>query len=136
MTKPAEALSTIHSHLNPQTITEDDRLGLQDGNKLIPGTGTWLLEKQAFVKWVDSKTLVLSLSGGPGCGKSHLSTLAIEYKLQKAKHEGPRAVSVGYYYFHDNDPRTQSLLNAIPAIVYKIAEGDELFCMNAAEACR
>jgi hypothetical protein len=128
----AEDLPTIHRHLEPPAVKDYETLV----RSLIPGTATWILEQEAFVNWVDCVKPVLWLSGGPGCGKSHLSTLAIKHILQKAAQQGLRATSLGYYYFHDNDQRKQSVLSALCAIVYQIADRDEIYRMHAALACR
>lgn len=103
---------------------------------LIPGTATWILKQPSFINWVDRVKPVLWLSGGPGFGKSHLSTLAIQHVLQKAPQQGPREASVGYYYFHDNDHRKQSVLRALCAIIYQIAERDEIYRMHTALVCQ
>jgi hypothetical protein len=128
----ADDLPTIHLHLDPQSVTDYETLI----GKLVPGTATWILQQPAFVNWVNCAKPVLWLSGGPGCGKSNLSTLAIKHLLQISAQQGPREVSVGYYYFHDDDQRRQSVLSALCAIVYQIADRDEVYRMHAALACQ
>jgi hypothetical protein len=74
------------------------------------------------------------ISGGPGTGKSHLSTFLIDHLRQKAMDEGCQD-SVAYYYFNGRDNKTRSVLNALCTIVYELATEDEVYCMHAVEAC-
>ncbi|KAJ9647100.1 hypothetical protein H2199_002086 [Coniosporium tulheliwenetii] len=128
-----EDLPTIRKHLEPPSVKEEyDKLV----KRLVPGTATWIFEQPAFVNWVDCMKPVLSLSGGPGCGKSYLSTSVIKHVLQNVTQYGPRKPAVGYFYFHDNDQRKRSVLNALCAMVYQIAENDEIYRMHAALTCR
>lgn len=126
-----DLLPKIFEHLKPGKVIDYD----QKVKDLTPGTATWILETKAFVDWLNGKTSVLSISGGPGTGKSHLSTSIIDHLLQRIVLGSTRPDSVGYYYFHDGDTSTQSALNALCAIVYQIASRDEVYRMHAASAC-
>jgi hypothetical protein len=126
-----DLLPKIFEHLKPGKVIDYD----QKVKDLTPGTATWILETKAFADWLEGKTSVLSISGGPGTGKSHLSTSIIDHLLQRTVLGSTRPDSVGYYYFHDGDKSTQSALNALCAIVYQIASRDEVYRMHAASAC-
>jgi len=100
--------------------------------KLTPGTATWLLEQPAFIEWNQSVKPVLSLYGNPGSGKSYLSTMIIKHLHQTRD----RNTVIGHYYFHDNDQQKRSVLKSLRAIVYQIAEQDEIYGQHASETCQ
>jgi hypothetical protein len=128
----AEELPTIHRHLDPQSVEDYEKLV----RKIVPGTATWILQQVAFINWMNDEKPVLWLSGGPGCGKSYLSTLTIQYLLQKSTQDNRFETSVGYYFFQDNDQRRQSMLSALCAMVYQIADQNEVYRMHAALSCQ
>jgi hypothetical protein len=75
-----------------------------------------------------------SHSGGPGTGKSHLSTFLIDNLRRNAAIMGHQNLVV-YYYFNRSDSKTRSVLNALCTIVYELATEDDIFRMHAVEAC-
>ncbi|KAF8540637.1 hypothetical protein BDD12DRAFT_880276 [Trichophaea hybrida] len=127
-----DSLEKLNQHLKPQPVTDYDT----NSNRLVKNTATWLLNEPDFISWVNSEKPVLWISGGPGCGKSHLSTMAINHLLDKTHRDGTFRSSIGYYYFHDDDQQKRSFLNAITTIVYQVAKGDEVYCMHAANTCK
>lgn len=125
----ADELPKIYAHLQPGKVTSYETK-VED---LTPGTATWILRNETFTEWIEGKIPVLFVSGGPGTGKSHLSTKVIDY-LQKTPLEVSRRQNrVGYYYFKDSDKSTRSVLIALCSIVYQIAVEDEIYRMHAAE---
>jgi hypothetical protein len=61
-------------------------------------TGLWLLESNAFEVWRDSAMSSLWLHGIPGCGKSVLSSVAIEH-IKHCNALRRRNGALAYYYF-------------------------------------
>ncbi|KAF2846474.1 HET-domain-containing protein [Plenodomus tracheiphilus IPT5] len=68
-------------------------------------TGLWLLESAKFTRWVESAASRLWLYGIPGCGKTILSSTAIEHLLQHC-HDDVSMVTA-YFYFEFNDTQKQ-----------------------------
>jgi hypothetical protein len=69
-------------------------------------TGLWLLESVKFKDWKDGTASRLWLHGIPGCGKTVLSSTAIEH-LQQYCNEDSQKITV-YFYFDFNDTRKRS----------------------------
>jgi hypothetical protein len=64
--------------------------------KYLRGTGQWFLEDSTFLSWVQadlSSTLICP--GGPGCGKTIISTLVIDYLRNASGIQKP----VIYFFF-------------------------------------
>jgi hypothetical protein len=127
----ADELPKIYAHLQPGKVTSYET----KVKSLTPGTATWILRNRSFTEWTDGKIPVLFISGGPGTGKSHLSTKVIDYLRKTPIAASRRQNRVGYYYFKDDDKSTQSVLTALCAIVYQVATEDEIYRMHATEVC-
>ncbi len=89
----ADELPKICAHLQPGKVTSYETK-VQD---LTPGTATWILRNGTFTEWIEGKILVLFVSGGPGTGKSHLSTKVIDYLRKTPLEVSRRQNRVGYY---------------------------------------
>jgi hypothetical protein len=55
--------------------------------KRHPGTGSWFINGQQFTTWLDRDNSFLWLNGFAGCGKSVLSSTAIQYTFHQKQHE-------------------------------------------------
>jgi hypothetical protein len=127
----AEELPKIYAHLQPGKMTNyETKLG-----NLTPGTATWILQNRTFTEWLQGKTAILFVCGGPGTGKSHLSTKVIDYLRKIPQEASQRQNRVGYYYFKDGEKSTRSVLTALCGIVYQIAAEDEIYRMHATQIC-
>ncbi|KAJ9605133.1 hypothetical protein H2200_010523 [Cladophialophora chaetospira] len=77
-------------------------------NKCCPGTCSWILDHKAFKKWSAASSGVLACCGGPGVGKTILSSFVVEH-LKKSPD-----CHVLYHYF---DFRPDQSQNHTPAMV-------------------
>jgi hypothetical protein len=126
-----DPLTTIRKFLqlpSPQEISREHR---EKARKLVPGTATWIFEQLAFQNWSQGRKPVLTIRGSPGCGKSYLSTMVVTHQLRKAE----KQVTIGYYYFHDNDESKRSIKNALYAMIYQLAEQNAHYAESAAQSC-
>ncbi|KAF7975437.1 hypothetical protein HWV62_9569 [Athelia sp. TMB] len=69
------------------------------------GTGSWLLDGTQFCEWKERPGSVLWLCGGPGCGKTILSSSAIENIVELCQ---SKPASRGYAYFFFDGTKAQS----------------------------
>ena len=127
----ADELPKIYAHLQPGKMTNyEAKL-----ENLTPETATWIFQRAYFKEWFEGKTPVLFVSGGPGTGKSHLSTKVIDHLREKSLETSGRQNRVAYYYFNESDKSTRSVVIALCAIVYQIAVEDELYRTHATQIC-
>lgn len=105
--------------------------------KLLDGSGSWLEGEFLFETWLQGHAPILWVFGGPGSGKTMLSTWLITMlnKKLEAKSDVMSSTSVGYFFIKEN---TEDLRN--PNIIFKtmawqIQETDSRFRKHAAKTC-
>ena len=78
------------------------------------------------------KKPILWLSGGPGAGKSFLSSNIIQYLVQRHPQgvQDPRRVSVAYFFCKDYDPELRSFNKALRSLAYQICLNDPVYAKH------
>ncbi|PWY88579.1 NACHT and TPR domain protein [Aspergillus sclerotioniger CBS 115572] len=95
----------------------------------IPGTGDWIRSEDIFQGWLSRDTPVIFVSGNPGAGKSYLSTNIISM-LREQYPQGIQStslVSVGYFFFKDDNPDTRSIHLALRDLAFQISKSDPVY---------
>lgn len=95
----------------------------------VPGTCDWIRNEYLFKSWLKRNIPVLWVCGNPGAGKSYLSssiiTFLIDKHLQQVQH--PSHVSVGYFFFKDDNSTTRSFHQALKDLAYQISLNDPIY---------
>ncbi|BCS12767.1 NACHT and TPR domain protein [Aspergillus luchuensis] len=105
--------------------------------KRLSGTGEWIEAEVGFQAWLKQEQPLLWIHGPPGCGKSFLA----EYIISNLKTRFPQGVdqgsevSVGYYFFKDNNPQTRGLHQAFRDVAYQICLNDSVYAGHVATHC-
>ena len=96
-----------------------------------PGTGSWLLKYEAFLRWKDSSSSFLWLFGNAGCGKTFLCSTLLEDLLQFRQTEAKaKSIALCYFYFDFKDLEKQkchSLLRSLIKQLYDQSNDPSLF---------
>ncbi|KAF3481931.1 NACHT and TPR domain-containing protein [Arthroderma uncinatum] len=95
----------------------------------VKDTGDWIRNEQSFISWIEKKIPILRVSGNPGAGKSYLSANIISYlngQYPQLVHHSSR-VSVGYFFFKDDNPKTRSIHQALRDLAYQISQNDPVY---------
>jgi hypothetical protein len=103
----------------------------------VPGTGDWIRGEDFFKSWIEKDIPVLWVSGNPGAGKSYLSSNIISF-LRDQHPQGvqhPSHVSVGYFFFKDDNPKTRSFHQALRDLAYQISQNDPVYAKYVAANC-
>lgn len=103
----------------------------------VPGTGDWIRGENFFQAWIEKSIPVLWVSGNPGAGKSYLSSNIISF-LRDQHPQGvqhPSHVSVGYFFFKDDNPKTRSFHQALCDLAYQICQNDPVYAKYIAAHC-
>lgn len=136
MTAPprVDALAKLRSVLDLPPDCEIDRDYNSFLSNLEPGTREWFLQHPQFLKWRNSRRSVLSVLGGPGSGKSFLSTKIIQH-LKAHLATSPERSYLTYHYYHASDSFSRSLTGALSIFTYQLAVQDAAFAELAASTC-
>jgi hypothetical protein len=100
-------------------------------------SGSWIFGNGQFQSWAQRSFPVLWLCGGPGIGKSSLTSHIIEFLRQQLvdpMNSSPRD-SIAYFYFKEADRELRSFGNALRTMASDIADGDPLFFKHVYKAC-
>ncbi|RAL05354.1 NACHT and TPR domain protein [Aspergillus ibericus CBS 121593] len=95
----------------------------------IPGTGDWVRNEDIFQGWLDRETPIIFVSGNPGAGKSYLSTNIISLLREQYPQgsESTSLISVGYFFFKDDNPDTRSIHLALRDLAFQISKSDPVY---------
>lgn len=91
-------------------------------------SGKWLFEEPAYQSWTNKEAPIFCLLGGPGQGKSFLSSIVIRH-FQRAQH--PQFESVAYFYIKEDDQDVRSIGNLLKTIAHRIALQDSSYFDHA-----
>ena len=95
----------------------------------VPGTGDWIRNENMFKLWLEKSVPVLWVSGNPGSGKTYLSSNIISF-LREQHPQGvahQSHVSIGYFFFKDDNPLTRSFHQALRDLAYQISQNDPVY---------
>ncbi|KAI9855289.1 MAG: hypothetical protein M1824_006216 [Vezdaea acicularis] len=121
-----------------RSIDPRDVLSAIHRNKgdLVSGTCEWLLDREEYVAWLNDENIsVLWLLGGPGTGKTMLSSFLVD-KLEERLQRTPKTILV--YFFCDNKDANRNrdtailrglmlqILRQLPSLFKHIQEDYEL----------
>jgi hypothetical protein len=100
-------------------------------------SGSWIFRNGQFQSWAQRSFPILWLCGGPGIGKSSLTSHIIEFLRQQSlgSMNGSPCVSIAYFYFKEADRELRSFGNALRTMASDIADGDPLFFRHVYKAC-
>ena len=94
-------------------------------------SGDWIRLEEALTAWIGpNEQPLLWISGNPGSGKSFLTYNIINYihqLAQNASSEVPDDASVAYFFFRDNDAKTQSVQQALRDMSYQLTQCDPVY---------
>lgn len=125
--------AVIDQHLLTTAHKKNKRIYSEYEESALKSSGEWLIAEEQFQSWLNRKTQLLWVSGGPGTGKSFLSSITIS-KLKATYAQDrlhPNRTSVAYFYIKEHDEELQDLENLLKCLAYQIAEVDVVFHSQA-----
>ncbi|KAI1133340.1 hypothetical protein F5Y10DRAFT_274250 [Nemania abortiva] len=130
-------LENMHHVLKAGAVSQTDGWYSLFKRNLLEGSGTWLQREEFFDLWMQHHAPILWVFGGPGAGKTMLSTWLITMLLKQfeAKSEIGLATHVGYFFIKENveDLRNPNIL--FKTLAWQIQQVDPLFRRHAATVC-
>ncbi|KAJ6116432.1 tetratricopeptide repeat domain protein [Penicillium capsulatum] len=130
--RKAQLINTVQSILVPSNYAED-RFSTINRNR-IPNTGNWICGERGFEEWERGEMPILWICGTPGAGKSYIASNIISHLReefpQQVRH--PSGVSVGYFFYKDDDSETRSLSQSLRDVAFQIALNDPIYARHVA----
>jgi hypothetical protein len=87
--------------------------------KRYQATGLWLVKSSTFATWLENKNSFLWLNGFAGCGKSVLSSTAIQYVFRHRR-SNPH-IGIAFFYFTFNDKSKQDVSGMLRALLFQLS---------------
>ncbi|KAI1429139.1 hypothetical protein F5Y12DRAFT_728265 [Xylaria sp. FL1777] len=130
-------LENMHHILKTTAVTQTDDWYSRFKRNLLEGSGAWLLKEEFFDLWMQHQAPILWVFGGPGAGKTMLSTwlITILNKQFEAKSEMGLGTHIGYFFVKENveDLRDPNIL--FKTMAWQIQQTDSVFRRHAAAVC-
>ncbi|XTI90461.1 hypothetical protein V2W45_1188742, partial [Cenococcum geophilum] len=82
-------------------------------------TGTWFIESEAFLDWLNGSKPILFCPGIPGAGKTMISSLAIDRLMQAYQ---DRKTGIAYLYCNYKKYQEQKAINLFSALLKQLAQ--------------
>ncbi|KAJ6259122.1 Vegetative incompatibility protein [Drechslerella dactyloides] len=89
----------------------------------MKGTGNWLYSEPLFQAWKSFETVhpLLWLQGGPGAGKSHLSSQVIEHLTKDSSKPGPQQTWILYFFCRNDNADTITFEYVLKTLAWQLA---------------
>jgi hypothetical protein len=127
--RAAEQKAIVEKGLDNPARLKNFALYSEYTEDVLKRSGEWLLEEEKFQDWMERKSLILWIAGGPGTGKSYLSAyndIQVEPHLSAGSGTSKSSFS-GLFYVKEHDQDLQDLANLLKSIAYQIASVDAVF---------
>ena len=106
-------------------------------DQMLDGSGAWIEEELLYRSWIKEEKPILWIFGGPGAGKSFLSSRIVSHlqDLYAPRHDQPARVSVAYFYIRENDERLRSLNVILKSVALQIANDNPVYKKHVVNVC-
>lgn len=103
----------------------------------LEGTGNWIKEEPLYKSWINEEEPILWIFGGPGAGKSFLSSKIISDLLDRHAQDPdhPDRISVGYFYIKEDDDRLRSLNAIFKSVALQVANHNPVYKKHVVSVC-
>ncbi|KAG8531939.1 uncharacterized protein KY384_003575 [Bacidia gigantensis] len=104
-------------------------------DKLLEGTGAWVLSDSTFTSWLNSDIgRLLWLHGDPGKGKTMLAISLVKDLTEKVRLQGSATTSALAYFFCDNkDSRRKTCTSVLRGLIYQLICQRPELCVHLRE---
>ncbi|KAK2603101.1 hypothetical protein N8I77_009583 [Diaporthe amygdali] len=105
--------------------------------KLLQGSGSWLQNEGFFAYWMQHRAPILWIFGGPGSGKTMLSTwlISLLHEQFESKSETYSGTSIGYFFIKENVEDLRNPNTIFKTMAWQIQQTDAMFRNHAARSC-
>ena len=128
--RKAPLMDIVQDVLKPSNYAED-RFHTINRSR-VPNTGDWIGEEREFKAWESGESPMLWVCGTPGAGKSYIASNIIS-RLKKTypqQLQHSSQVSVGYFFYKDDNSETRSVGRSLRDVAFQIALNDPLYAQH------
>lgn len=105
----------------------------QNKRELLKGTAEWLQHESHFQEWLVKTANVLWIFGGPGAGKTYLSTWIIQH-LSDQQRDAHENTALAYFFVHENDDTRRDANMLLKTLALQILRQDTFFTQHVLRA--
>ncbi|KAL0943407.1 uncharacterized protein CTRU02_201293 [Colletotrichum truncatum] len=111
--------SIVSSEIRDWLKAPDATINFNDAcAKKHPGTGLWFVKGEEFSNWLKTRGSFLWLKGFAGCGKTVLSSTAIQYARRHQRSQSQ--IGLCFFYFTFNDETKQDDSAMLRALIIQL----------------
>lgn len=105
--------------------------------QMLEGSGNWIKEEPLYKGWTNEEEPILWIFGGPGAGKSFLSSKIVSHLLDLHAQDRDHSarISVGYFYIKENDERLRSVNAIFKSVALQIANDNPVYKKHVVNVC-
>lgn len=111
-----------------------EELYARNARALLKGTGAWLETEPFFGSWAARRAAILWIFGGPGAGKTYLSTWIVKGLLEQSE-DKRAAAPVAYFFVKEDNENLRDANVILKTLAWQIAQQDAVFRKHAAVVC-
>ncbi|KAK5653775.1 hypothetical protein OQA88_7933 [Cercophora sp. LCS_1] len=112
-----------------------EEIFVRNERSLLKGTGSWLENEPFFNAWMRREAIILWIFGGPGSGKTFLSTRITQLLKEKSLVAG-NTDAVAYFFVKENSETLRDANIILKTLAWQIASQDMAFRRHAVAVCR
>jgi ankyrin repeat domain-containing protein 50 len=116
LVRSSQASQEVQDWLKAPDATTNHR---ESCAKRHSSSGLWFVNGSAFTSWLEEDKSFLWLNGFAGCGKSILTSTAIQYTFRH-RQSNPR-IGIAFFYFSFNDSSKQDVSGFLRAVLLQLA---------------
>ena len=111
---------------------------LDFSERILEGTGNWVKEEPLFQAWINKETPILWILGGPGAGKTFLSSRIISHmqELYAQNPDQPVRNSIGYFFVKEDDEQLRSSNAIFKCVALQIANHNPVYKKHVVNVCK
>ena len=126
------------SILDEEVLKEVKKRYMDFSERILEGTGDWVKEEPLFQAWINKEIPILWILGGPGAGKTFLSSRIISHmqELYAQNPDQPVHISIGYFFINEDDERLRSSNAIFKCVALQIANHNPVYKKHVVNVCK
>jgi Cdc6-like AAA superfamily ATPase len=126
----------VEAALSSEAVLKVAEIQAHNVNERQDGSGEWLKHEKLYKSWLKSEEPILWILGGPGSGKSFLTSTVVSHLLEiHSEAQGSMRVLIGYFYIQEDDAQLRSLNTILKSIAYQLQVNDPVYAKYLLKAC-